>query len=228
MKYCSFPNVRDGSQDESPVALPRACGPRALAHVLNKLGDRCTPVEIHPEVVQPDPFGTLAARSYRLARYATNRGFAAATLRCRPQRIAEVLHWCATAPAQTILNHRSYDADGEGHFSVLRSYRAGVVELWDPYRGPELTLSLEDFARLWQPNREISGWTLVMIGRCRSEPAAAACPRCHLTIRLEPAVAFDRPEVWGTEGWLQQFFCAGCDAAFAPRKIGTPPLSNAG
>ncbi|QEG40650.1 hypothetical protein UC8_26670 [Roseimaritima ulvae] len=177
---------------------------------------------IYTRVARPDPFGTLAARSYRLAAYAMSCGLEAVTVQCRSERWRDALHYVKQQNLSVIVNHQAAHAPDEGHFSVLTNIDEATVEMDDPFKGPGQRVSLERMHSLWQPNRETVGFILIAIGPRTSEANTAArcespsCPGCGTRLPLSPSPMFVEAD-WQADGRWKRFFCHGCDAGFSTR-----------
>lgn len=221
--------VRNRAQP--PQALPeRACGAVALRHVMRKFGIERSIEAIWTQVAKPDPFGTHAARSYRLAAYAIACGLNAVTVQCRSERWRDALQTVGQNNLSAIVNHRAAHAPGEGHFSVLSSINKAAVVWDDPFKGPGQRVSLQRTQSLWQPNRETVGYILVAIGprdsrqdvddRCETPN----CPGCGTPLPLTPNPLFVERD-WHANGLWQRFFCHGCDAGFSPH-VSSPSVAR--
>ncbi len=205
-------------------AIPdRVCGAIALSKVLQSFGIARSVEALWTQVARPDPFGTHAARSYRLAAYAISCGLEAVTVQCHSERWQEALHWVCRHKLAVILNHQAAHAPSEGHYSVLSGMNEATVMLEDPFKGPGQSVALDRMQSLWHPNRETVGFVLVAIGPSVQQPNAVDhaetpdCPACGTRLPLAPSPMFNERD-WQAGGLWQRFFCHGCDAGFAPKQ----------
>jgi len=192
----------------------RRCGAAALVEVLRTRGLNEPLAKVWPRVSSPDPFGTVAARSYLLAAHARRLGFEAAVIQCREPRAWEALRRCDSEQLSVILNHRADDRSGEGHYTRLLSADTGTLTLHDPITRDRTTLPRETFLGRWRGNLETPGHVLIAIGERLSKTefeAGPRCPRCLRPLECSPRWLF-RTLDWEPGGLWRRLFCLGCDA----------------
>ncbi len=213
----------DAFQRQPADRQRRMCGAAALAMAMGMQGHRVPLQTVWDAVAGDDPYGSLAARSFRLAAFARQRGLEAAVLQAEPSRSWQALRRCAELGLAVVLNHRIAGDREEGHFTTMVQRARDHLVVHDPGWGPHRRIARRELETLWRPRvgGEISGHVLIVVGggrpggRSARQAADGVCYRCGRVFCCTPAAIF-RPADWLTEPLWRRFFCLHCDASFRP------------
>jgi hypothetical protein len=200
----------------------RMCGAAALVMAYRRCGLEVEQAVVWQSIAR-EYNGHFRAHSYLMARDALERGLVAVVL--QSHRPWEILEACWRHDIAVILNHRLEADSHEGHYSLLAGMRGDRIRVQDPWLGPNVQYSRDEFLELWLPfgpNSEIAGNVLIAIAPALVQPPiwchcnqlfedALACPRCQTAIPLKPVVALGCWNERCSERLWWRLFCPNCD-----------------
>ena len=217
---------------QSDPQAPRNCGAVCLRMVYTSFRKEVPLAEIWPAVARENPLGR-SSMTHLMVRDAVTRGFPAVAFQARHPLLA--LRRCVEIGAHAILNHRLEKDSPVGHYTVLVGLDDRDVIVHDPLKGPMRRIPHAELLELWQPGypgSEILGNLLIAVAAPPAAPApepappvpcwlchtpgvaAAACPRCHKEVGLQPVgvlacfAASCIARLWNS------LCCPACDCVF--------------
>lgn len=200
----------------------RMCGAATLVMAYRRCGLEVDQTVVWQSIAR-EYNGHFRAHSYQMARDALERGLVALVL--QSHRPWEILQACWRNNITVILNHRLETGSHEGHYSLLAGIQGERIRVQDPWLGPNVEYTRDDFLKLWLPseaNSEIAGNVLIALAPTQAQPPiwchcnhpfddAIACPRCQVAIPLKPVIAMGCWHLKCSQRYWWRLFCPNCD-----------------
>ena len=198
------------------IAQPKnsaKCGAACAAMVIKYYtGSKVSIDEIWSQISAISPeLNREYCRTFKIGAYISNNYFNCSSIKY--SSLGKLLEFCNDNGIAPIINHKSFESNIAGHFSVVKNISGNDVVINDPENKNRIIVSLQELASMATKNSlndEVGGNTAIVPSLDIFPHKTRSCPKCAGDIDISISYAAN-----AIQRIVEQDLCQNCDK-FSP------------